>query len=103
MSGAAPENREEAAVNEATSKFGTSQSVLRKEDGRFLTGEGRFLDDAAPEGALHAVFLRSPVAHARRALDRRERRRRRRRAWSAVFTARDLGGRAREPHRRLGW
>ena len=47
------------------SKFGTSQSVLRKEDRRFLTGEGRFLDDAAPESALHAVFFRSPVAHAR--------------------------------------
>ena len=52
-------------MNEATRKFGTSQSVLRKEDVRFLTGQGRYIDDAAPEGALHAVFLRSPVAHAR--------------------------------------
>ena len=42
-------------------KFGTSQSVPRKEDVRFLTGQGRYLDDVAPEGALHAVFLRSPV------------------------------------------
>jgi carbon-monoxide dehydrogenase large subunit len=47
------------------SKFGTAKSVLRKEDVRFLTGQGRYLDDVAPEGAAHAVFFRSPVAHAR--------------------------------------
>ncbi len=47
------------------SKFGTSQSVPRKEDVRFLLGEGHYLDDVAPEGAAHAVFFRSPVAHAR--------------------------------------
>ena len=47
------------------SKFGTSQSVLRKEDLRFLTGTGTYLDDARPQGAAHAVFLRSPVAHGR--------------------------------------
>ena len=46
-------------------KFGTSQSVPRKEDGRFLTGRGRYMDDLKPEGALHAAFLRSPVGHAR--------------------------------------
>ncbi|MEW9919385.1 xanthine dehydrogenase family protein molybdopterin-binding subunit [Marimonas sp. MJW-29] len=44
-------------------KFGKSQSVKRTEDVRFLTGEGRYVDDIAPEGALHAYFLRSPVAH----------------------------------------
>jgi carbon-monoxide dehydrogenase large subunit len=54
-------NREEGAL----SKFGTSQSVLRKEDVRFLTGAGRYMEEAAPEGALHAVFFRSPVAHGR--------------------------------------
>ena len=47
------------------SKFGTSQSVLRKEDLRFLNGTGRYLDDARPAGAAHAAFLRSPVAHGR--------------------------------------
>ncbi len=46
------------------SKFGVSQSVLRKEDLRFLKGEGRYVDDIAPAGALHALFFRSPVAHA---------------------------------------
>ena len=47
------------------SKFGTSQSVPRKEDMRFLVGTGRFMEDVAPAGALHAVFFRSPVAHGR--------------------------------------
>ena len=46
-------------------KFGVSQSVLRKEDIRLLTGHGRYLDDVAPADAAHLVFLRSPVAHAR--------------------------------------
>ena len=45
------------------SKFGVSQSPLRKEDVRFLKGEGRYIDDTPPEGAAYMVFLRSPVAH----------------------------------------
>lgn len=45
-------------------KFGKSQSVRRVEDVRFLTGQGRFVDDITPKGALFAYFLRSPVAHA---------------------------------------
>ncbi len=46
------------------SKFGVSQSVKRAEDHRFITGNGRYTDDIAPEGALHMYVLRSPVAHA---------------------------------------
>ncbi|ETA50512.1 xanthine dehydrogenase family protein molybdopterin-binding subunit [Ponticoccus alexandrii] len=46
-------------------KFGKSQSVKRKEDTRFLTGQGRYVDDIVPEGALRAFVFRSPVAHAR--------------------------------------
>src|SRR6056297_3219957 len=46
-------------------KFGKSQPVRRFEDQRFLTGEGRYVDDITPDGALHAFVLRSPVAHAR--------------------------------------
>ncbi|HVL20089.1 MAG TPA: hypothetical protein VM422_03740, partial [Amaricoccus sp.] len=57
-------------MTKSASKFGTSQSVARKEDVRFLTGAGRYIDDVAPEGALHALFFRSPVAHGRvRSLD----------------------------------
>ncbi|MCK0095417.1 xanthine dehydrogenase family protein molybdopterin-binding subunit [Yoonia sp. F2084L] len=44
-------------------KFGKSQSVTRVEDVRFLTGQGRYVDDIAPVGALHAYFLRATVAH----------------------------------------
>ncbi len=45
-------------------KFGLSQPVKRIEDSRFLTGHGRYVDDLAPKGALHAVFVRAPLAHA---------------------------------------
>ena len=44
--------------------FGKSQAVRRVEDLRFLRGAGRYVDDIAPEGALHAVVVRAPVAHA---------------------------------------
>lgn len=47
------------------SKFGVSQPVRRKEDQRFLKGEGRYLDDIRVEGAAHGFFIRSPVAHGR--------------------------------------
>lgn len=39
--------------------------LARREDERFLTGRARYLDDLHPEGALHAAFARSLVAHAR--------------------------------------
>ncbi len=44
-------------------KFGKSQPIKRVEDTRFLTGKGQYVDDIAPKNALHAYFLRSPVAH----------------------------------------
>src|SRR5215831_11104196 len=40
-------------------------AVKRREDPRFLRGEGRFVDDVVLPGLLHAAFLRSPHAHAR--------------------------------------
>ena len=45
-------------------KFGRSQSTKRFEDTRFLTGQGRYVDNIAPSDALHAFVFRSPVAHA---------------------------------------
>ena len=75
-------------------KFGTSQSVRRKEDVRFLTGQGRYVDDLAPKGAAHAVFVRAPVAHARIAsLDIEESRGAA--GVIAVYTAADLDGKLR--------
>ncbi len=44
-------------------KFGRSQPVKRVEDIRFLTGQGRFIDDIAPADAGHVYFLRSSIAH----------------------------------------
>jgi carbon-monoxide dehydrogenase large subunit len=38
--------------------------MLRSEDRALLTGAARYLDDVPCEGALHGVFVRSPIAHA---------------------------------------
>lgn len=43
--------------------FGSS--TRRKEDYRFVTGDGRYVDDLRVPGMLHAAFVRSPHAHAR--------------------------------------
>ena len=40
------------------------QSVVRREDGRFLTGRGQYTDDITLQGQTYGVFLRSPHAHA---------------------------------------
>jgi len=40
------------------------RSLRRLEDGRFLTGRGRFVADEATTGCLHGHVLRSPHAHA---------------------------------------
>jgi aerobic carbon-monoxide dehydrogenase large subunit len=46
------------------------RSILRREDQRLLTGRGQFIADLDLPHMLHAVFVRSPVAHARiRAVD----------------------------------
>ena len=46
-------------------KFGMGQGVKRVEDVRLVSGRGTYTSDVACEDALHAVFLRSPHAHAR--------------------------------------
>jgi carbon-monoxide dehydrogenase large subunit len=45
-----------------TSMFG--EPIMRREDPRLVTGQGRYLDDLG-HGALAAAFVRSPLAHAR--------------------------------------
>ncbi len=42
-----------------------ARPALRVEDATLLRGRGRFVDDIALPGLLHASFVRSPVAHAR--------------------------------------
>ena len=46
------------------SETGIGASVRRKEDRRFLTGNGNYLDDINKEGQTYAHFVRSPHAHA---------------------------------------
>ncbi|MEW6704949.1 MAG: xanthine dehydrogenase family protein molybdopterin-binding subunit [Pseudomonadota bacterium] len=41
------------------------QSVVRREDARFLTGKGQYTDDITLPGQTYGYFLRSPYAHAR--------------------------------------
>lgn len=48
----------------AMMKFGFGQPLTRKEDDALLRGAGRYVADVAPAGALHAVVVRSPHAHA---------------------------------------
>ena len=50
------------AVEERPIGFGR---LKRKEDPRFIRGQGRYLDDITLPGMLHGAVLRSPVAHAR--------------------------------------
>jgi CO/xanthine dehydrogenase Mo-binding subunit len=71
------------------------ERVERREDGRLVTGRGRYLDDLG-QGALAAAFVRSPHAHARitdidvsGALDVD--------GLVAVYTWEDLPGRVGEP------
>ena len=40
------------------------QAIARREDDRFLRGQGRYLDDMAVPGVLHLHVVRSPHAHA---------------------------------------
>lgn len=43
---------------------GIGARVTRKEDKRFITGGGRYVDDMVVPGMKHAAFVRSPHAHA---------------------------------------
>ncbi|SHK14029.1 carbon monoxide dehydrogenase, large subunit apoprotein [Pseudonocardia thermophila] len=54
--------RDPAAAAPVPNGFGP---MLRKEDGRFVRGRGRFVDDIDLPGMLHGAVLRSPYAHAR--------------------------------------
>ena len=44
---------------------GIGASVVRKEDKRFITGKGRYVDDIKLQGMTYAHFIRSPHAHAK--------------------------------------
>src|SRR5579863_5742026 len=44
---------------------GIGVSLARKEDARFIHGQGHYVDDVVLPGMLHMVVVRSPYAHAR--------------------------------------
>ena len=52
-------------MNKPSKTSFVGRSVLRREDRRLLTGRGQFIADLDLPRMLHAVFVRSPVAHAR--------------------------------------
>jgi len=84
---------------QATGRRYIGAAIKRKEDPRFLTGRGTYVDDLAPPGTVYAAMVRSPYPHARiRSIDTQ-------RAMTmpgvlAVFTARDLEGVNPNP---VGW
>ena len=47
------------------SATGIGAPVRRKEDFRFITGQGQYTDDVTRPGETRAVFVRSPHAHAK--------------------------------------
>src|SRR5690349_910635 len=50
-------------VTRVKTRTWVGQAVQRVEDERLLKGEGQYVADLRREGMLHAVMLRSPVAH----------------------------------------
>ena len=68
------------------------QSIKRREDPKYLTGQSHYTDDLAPSGTLYAAIVRSPYAHARIAGINVEEARRRP-GVVAVYTGANLRGR----------
>src|SRR5262244_2249674 len=67
------------------------KSIKRREDPRFITGKGRYVDDVKLPGMTYAAFVRSPHAHARiRKIDTAAALRHP--GVVAVFTGRDMAG-----------
>ncbi|MCP8938319.1 xanthine dehydrogenase family protein molybdopterin-binding subunit [Alsobacter sp. SYSU M60028] len=56
--------RERSEADAVASPADDPRSLRRREDARFLRGEGHFLDDIPADGQLVGVVLRSPHAHA---------------------------------------
>src|SRR5262245_62897426 len=44
---------------------GMGHSIKRKEDPRFIRGQGKYVDDVVLPGMLHLDIVRSPYAHAK--------------------------------------
>ncbi len=75
----------------ATNRY-FGQSLKRREDPKYLTGQSHYTDDLTPSGTLYAAIVRSPYAHARIASINVEEAQRRP-GVVAVYTGADLRGR----------
>ena len=51
-------------MTEAAASTYIGQPLRRREDFKFITGKGRYVDDIKVPGMLHMAVLRSPHAHA---------------------------------------
>jgi len=80
-------HNESGGMDRTTGGEGIGQSVLRKEDERYLRGRGQFIADIRPAGTRDLAFVRSPLAHARIIAICKPAG-----FEHAVFTAADLGG-----------
>src|SRR5262249_25231222 len=59
-------SRQHSRIRSRTlAKFGIGQAVRRVEDQRFVTGQGRYVDDINLPGQCYGVAVHSPHAHAR--------------------------------------
>ena len=64
------------------------QRIRRREDPRFIRGEGHYVDDLRLPGALHLTFVRSYIAHGTiNGIDKSAAEA----AGAQVFTAADVG------------
>ncbi len=59
----APQGEDPAIPSRRQARY-VGQPIPRVEDRRLITGAGRYTDDLRVPGQLHAVFVRSPHAHA---------------------------------------
>src|ERR671934_1148402 len=67
------------------------KAIKRREDPRFITGRGQYVDDVKLPGMTYAAFVRSPHAHARiRAIDISQAKAHP--GVVAVFTGKDMTG-----------
>ena len=64
-SSAQVETTEEVRVTTPEKVCGMGHRMKRKEDGRFLQGKGRYVDDLKLPGMVYLDIVRSPYAHAR--------------------------------------
>src|SRR5579872_4058132 len=65
MSAILEEQKSETSQSSLVPRRAIGKSLRRKEDFRFLTGKGKFVDDIKIPGTLYGAVLRSTYGHAR--------------------------------------